>query len=76
MIRRSAALVAMAATLLASCSMVPHYDRPKVAVPPEFKEAPGWRVASSKASSDTPARVSVGISSALRPSDSMICNTP
>ena len=25
--------------------MVPHYDRPQVAIPAEFKEAPGWRVA-------------------------------
>jgi NodT family efflux transporter outer membrane factor (OMF) lipoprotein len=43
--RRLAALTAMSAALLASCSMVPHYDRPKVAIPAGFKEEPGWRVA-------------------------------
>jgi len=45
MIRRPAALAALSATLLASCSMVPHYSRPQVTIPAEFKEAPGWRVA-------------------------------
>ena len=45
MIRPVAALTALSATLLASCSMVPHYDRPQVTIPAEFKEAPGWRVA-------------------------------
>lgn len=45
MIRRFAALTAISSSLLASCSMVPHYDRPQVAIPAAFKEAPGWRVA-------------------------------
>ena len=45
MIRRLATLTSLSATLVASCSMVPHYNRPQVAVPVSFKEEPGWRVA-------------------------------
>jgi NodT family efflux transporter outer membrane factor (OMF) lipoprotein len=43
--RRIAALTCLPAALLASCSMVPHYQRPQVTIPVGFKEAPGWRVA-------------------------------
>ena len=38
-------LAPLAAALLAGCSLAPHYDRPTVAIPPAFKEAPGWTAA-------------------------------
>ena len=39
------ALAALSAVLMAGCAVGPDYKRPEVAVPPAFKESPGWKVA-------------------------------
>jgi len=37
--------ILIASLLLSGCSMAPHYARPAAAIPPSFKEEPGWRQA-------------------------------
>ena len=39
------ALAALSAALMAGCAVGPDYKRPEVALPPAFKESPGWKVA-------------------------------
>ncbi|MGD1032199.1 MAG: efflux transporter outer membrane subunit, partial [Opitutaceae bacterium] len=53
---RRARLIAFAALLFAAgCAVGPNYKRPAIAVPPAFKESPGWKVAApSEAASRAP----------------------
>ncbi len=45
----SAALAASLALLLSGCMVGPDYQRPKVAVPAQYKELPGWTLAEPSA---------------------------